>query len=123
MVSWITTKQLLRHMDEKSLHTRNQESDALGHPTGNMVFPWVLQCIIADVRMYTSLQRLVNASWTHSSSFHNYQMPQLLSTDRLIMAAKNMADALQNPHPEVPFAHVGDDTILALAELATNFKL
>jgi hypothetical protein len=54
---------------------------------------------------------------------HNYQMPQLSSTDRLIMAAKDMTDALKNPHPEVQFAHVGDDTISALAELATIFKL
>jgi hypothetical protein len=30
---------------------------------------------------------------------HNYQMPQLSSTDRLIMAANDMTDALQNPHP------------------------
>jgi hypothetical protein len=34
-----------------------------------------------------------------------------------------MMDALQNPHPEVPFAIVGDDTISALAELAAIFKL
>jgi hypothetical protein len=54
---------------------------------------------------------------------HNYQIPKLSSTDRLIMAAKNMTDALQNPHPEVPFAHVGDDAISALAELAEIFKL
>jgi hypothetical protein len=54
---------------------------------------------------------------------HNYKIPQLSSTDRLIMAAKDMTDALQNPHPEVPFAHVGNDTISALAELATIFKL
>jgi hypothetical protein len=54
---------------------------------------------------------------------HNYQMPQLLSTDRLLMAAKDMTDALQNPHPEVPFAQVGDDTILALTDLAAIFKL
>jgi hypothetical protein len=54
---------------------------------------------------------------------HNYQMPQLSSTDRLLMAAKDMTDALQNPHPEVPFARVGDDTISALAELAAIFKL
>jgi hypothetical protein len=54
---------------------------------------------------------------------HNYKMPQLWSTDRLIMAAKDMTNALQNPHPEVPFARVGDETILALAELATIFKL
>jgi hypothetical protein len=34
-----------------------------------------------------------------------------------------MTDALQNPHPEVPFARVGDDTISALAKLAAIFKL
>jgi hypothetical protein len=34
-----------------------------------------------------------------------------------------MTDALQNHHPEVPVASVGDDTILALAELAAIFKL
>jgi hypothetical protein len=54
---------------------------------------------------------------------HDYQMPQLLSTDRLLMAAKDMTDVLQNPHPEVPFASVGDDTIVALTDLATIFKL
>jgi hypothetical protein len=54
---------------------------------------------------------------------HNYQVPQLLSTDRLIMAAKDMTDALQNPHPEVPFTRIGDDTISALAELAAIFRL
>jgi hypothetical protein len=54
---------------------------------------------------------------------HNYQMPQLSSTDRFLMAAKDMTDAFQNPHPDVPFASVGDDTISALTDLATIFKL
>jgi hypothetical protein len=54
---------------------------------------------------------------------HNYQMPQLSSTDRLIMAAKDMTGAFRNPHPDVPFASVGDDTIDALADLAAIFKL
>jgi hypothetical protein len=54
---------------------------------------------------------------------HNYQMPQLSSTDRLLIAAKDMTDAFQNPHREVPFASVGDDTISALAGLAEIFKL
>jgi hypothetical protein len=54
---------------------------------------------------------------------HNYQMPQLSFTDRLIMVAKEMMDALQNPHTEVPFTHVRDDTISALTELAEIFKL
>jgi hypothetical protein len=34
-----------------------------------------------------------------------------------------MTDALQNPHPEVPFASVGDETISALTDLAAIFKL
>jgi hypothetical protein len=54
---------------------------------------------------------------------HNYQMPQLSSTERLLMAAKEMTDALQNPHPEVPFARIGDETVSGLAELAAIFKL
>jgi hypothetical protein len=54
---------------------------------------------------------------------HNYQMPHLSSTNRLIMAAKYTTDALQNPHPEVPFTHVGDATISNLTELAEIFKL
>jgi hypothetical protein len=39
------------------------------------------------------------------------------------MAAKDMTDALQNPHPEVPFASAGDDTVSALTDLAAIFKL
>jgi hypothetical protein len=54
---------------------------------------------------------------------HNYQMPQLSSTDRLLMAAKDMTDAFQSPHPDVPLASIGDDTIQALTDLATIFKL
>jgi hypothetical protein len=49
-------------------------------------------------------------------------MPKLSSTGRLIMTANNMSNALKNPHPEVPFSHIGDDTIAALATLAEIFK-
>jgi hypothetical protein len=38
------------------------------------------------------------------------------------MAADDMANALKHPHPEVPFAHVGDDIITALTQLAEIFK-
>jgi hypothetical protein len=53
---------------------------------------------------------------------HNSPMPQLSSTDILIMAANGMTNALKNPRPDVPFAHVGDDTISALTQLAEIFK-
>jgi hypothetical protein len=33
-----------------------------------------------------------------------------------------MSNALKNPHPEVPFAQIGDDTIEALTKLAEIFK-
>jgi hypothetical protein len=49
-------------------------------------------------------------------------MPQLSSTDRLIMAANHMSNALKDPHREVPFAQLGDDTIEALTKLAEIFK-
>jgi hypothetical protein len=49
-------------------------------------------------------------------------MPQLSSSDRLIMAANDMSNALKHPHREVPFSHVGDDTIAALTKLAEIFK-
>jgi hypothetical protein len=54
---------------------------------------------------------------------HNYQMPQLLSTDHLLMAAKDMTENLQNPHRKATFASVGDDTIAALTVLAAIFNL
>jgi hypothetical protein len=123
MASWITTRHLLHRQDAKSLHMRNQEKDKLGHPTENMDIPWAQQCITTAVKTSTSRPRLVNASWTHSSPPpHNFTMPQLSSTDRLIMAANNMSNALKNPHPEVPFSHIGDDTIPALTMLAEIFK-
>jgi hypothetical protein len=68
----------------------------------------------------TAIERIVD---TLEFFPHNYQMPQLSSTDRLLMAAKDMRDAFQNPHPDVPFASFGDDTIKALADLAAIFKL
>jgi hypothetical protein len=71
------------------------------------------------LHLFTASERIVD---TLKFSPHNYQMPQLSSTDRLVMAAKDMTDDFQNPHPEVPFTHVGDDTISALTELANIFK-
>jgi hypothetical protein len=38
------------------------------------------------------------------------------------MAANDISNALKNPHPEVPFSHIGDDTISALTTLAEILK-
>jgi hypothetical protein len=38
------------------------------------------------------------------------------------MAANDMTHALKNPHPELPFTHLGYDTISALTALAKIFK-
>jgi hypothetical protein len=53
---------------------------------------------------------------------HNSPMPQLSSTDRLLMAADDIYDALKHPHSDVPFSQVRDDTITALAKVAAIFK-
>jgi hypothetical protein len=49
---------------------------------------------------------------------HNSHMPQMSSTDHVLMAAQDMTDALKHPHTDVPFATIGDDTISVLATLA-----
>jgi predicted RNase H-like nuclease len=67
----------------------------------------------------TARERIVD---TLEFFHHNSTMPQLYSTDILIMAANDMSNALNNPHPEVPFAQVGDDTIAVLMKLAKTFK-
>jgi hypothetical protein len=38
------------------------------------------------------------------------------------MASNDMSNALKNPHPEVTFAQIGDDTIEALTKLDEIFK-
>jgi predicted RNase H-like nuclease len=49
-------------------------------------------------------------------------MPQLSSTDRLLMAANDVTNALKHPHPEVTFSNVGYDTITALIQPAEILK-
>jgi hypothetical protein len=51
----------------------------------------------------------------------NSPMPQMSSSDRILMAAQDMTDALKHPHPDVPFATIGDDTITALTTLSEIF--
>jgi hypothetical protein len=103
---------------------RNQESGELGPPRGQHGYslgPAVHHYRCQNVYISaTASERIVD---TLEFFAHNYQMPQLSSTDRLLMAAKDMTGALQNPHPEVPFASVGDATIAALMDLAAIFKL
>jgi hypothetical protein len=48
-------------------------------------------------------------------------MPQMSSTDRILMTAQDMTYALKHPHPDVPFTTIGDDTISALATLVEIF--
>jgi hypothetical protein len=88
-----------------------------GYPLGPAMYHYRFQNVYISA---TASERIVD---TLELFPHNYKIPQLSSTDRLLMAAKDMTDDLQNPHPGVPFASVGDDTISALADLAAIFKL
>jgi hypothetical protein len=124
MVLWITRKQLLLRQGATLLRTKNQESGERAPPHGQHGYslgPAMHHYRCQNVYISTTAsERIMD---TLEFFPHNYQMPQLSSTDRLLMAAKDMTDALQNPHLEVPFASVRDDTILALADLAAIFKL
>jgi hypothetical protein len=77
-------------------------------------------CRYQNVYIYsTASERIVN---TLEFSPHNSPILQISSTDRLRMSANDMTDALKNPHPDVPFVTIGDDTITDLSQLATIFK-
>jgi hypothetical protein len=67
----------------------------------------------------TASERIVD---TLEFSPYNFPIRKLSSTDRIIMAANDMSNALKIPHPEVPFSHIGDETITALTTLAEIFK-
>jgi hypothetical protein len=122
MASWITTKHLLHRQDAKPLHTRNQENDEIGNLMDNMDIPWAQPCIIADVKVYIAAMASEGIVDTLKFFPHNFPMPQLSSTYRLIMKANDMSNALKNPHPKVQFSHIGDDIIAALTKLAEIFK-
>jgi hypothetical protein len=49
-------------------------------------------------------------------------MPQLSSTDRLLMTTHNMTDALKHNHPDVTFYTIGDEKITRLTILAVIFR-
>jgi hypothetical protein len=53
---------------------------------------------------------------------HNSPMPKISSTDRILMAAHDMIDAINNRHPDVPLATLVDDRITAPTTLAAILK-
>jgi hypothetical protein len=53
---------------------------------------------------------------------HNSPMPQISSTDRLLMASNDMTDTLKHSYPDVPFTSIGDDKTTSLSQLASIFK-
>jgi hypothetical protein len=92
-------------------------------PRGQHGHPWVpamhhYRCQNVYISA-TASERIVD---NLEFSPHNSPMSQLSSTDILIMTANDMTNALKNPHPDVPFDHVRDDTISALTQLVEIFK-
>jgi hypothetical protein len=53
---------------------------------------------------------------------HKSPITQISSTDRLLMAAHDMNDALKHPHTYVPFSTIGDEKSMALTTLGAIFK-
>jgi hypothetical protein len=50
-----------------------------------------------------------------------YNMPKFSSSDAIIKAAKDMIQALREPHPATPFNNFGDQQLAALQQLADIF--
>ena len=53
--------------------------------------------------------------------FPENTMPSNSSTDRMVAAARQLTEALNNPAPPVPYEYVGDEETMALKKLATIF--
>jgi hypothetical protein len=100
---------------------KNRHKDAPGQHMGNLDGP--LDPTMKDYRCQnvyitaTASERIVD---TLEFPPHNSPMSQMSPTDRILMTAQDMTDALKHPHPKVPFATIGDDTI---SDLATSAEL
>jgi hypothetical protein len=68
----------------------------------------------------------INSNQSHRGHLgffpHKSPMPKISSTDRLLMVARDMTDALRHTHACVPFATIEDDTITALTTVAAILK-
>jgi hypothetical protein len=102
---------------------KTRKETHLGSPRATWILTWSRNASVPMSKFYISSTASENIVDTLEFFPENYQMPQLSSTGLLLMAAKDMMDALQNPHPKVPLASVGDDTISALDDLVEILKL
>jgi hypothetical protein len=103
---------------------KNRNKDALGQHMVNLDGIWDHPCTIIVVKIYIYITATASERIVDTLEFypHNSPMPQMFSTDRLLMASQDMTDALKHPHLYVPFATIEDDTISALETLADIFS-
>jgi hypothetical protein len=80
---------------------KNRHNDAPGKNMVNQDGFWAHKCIITVVVYITATasERIVDKL---EFSPHNSPMPQMSSTDRVLMAAQDMTDALKHPHIKTP---------------------
>ena len=72
--------------------------------------------------IYMPKTRTVIQSDTVEFFPHNSKMPFRSSTENVTVAATELINALKNPAPAAPFAHIGDKQMEALDQLANIFK-
>ena len=94
----------------------------------NMGTLWPAWVLIGTCHESVSMSKCVHhieRQQLHRGTFgispHNYPMPQIASTDQLLMESQEMTDALKHHYLDVPFATVGDATITAITTLASIF--
>jgi hypothetical protein len=101
---------------------KNHHKNELGHPMDNIysLVPAMnhYRCQTVYISSMASERIIDNLEFFP----HNSPMSHIYSDDRLLMAADDMNDTLKHPRPYAPFATIGDDTIMALSQIATIFK-
>jgi hypothetical protein len=101
---------------------KNRQNGALGHPMANMATLWAQQCINIDVKTCTFPPPQANASWTLWSFSSRFTNATIVIHRQIDHDRQRHDQCIKKPHPEFPFAQVGDDTISALTQLAEIFK-
>jgi hypothetical protein len=86
-----------------------------------MDIPWAPPGIITDVKMCTSRPRPVNVSSIHLSFSSQFTNATIVVHRQIDHGSQRHVKCIKNSHPEAPFSHIGDDTILTtLAEIFKN---
>ena len=108
---------------KKIIVHQSQQSDKVGHHEVNMDVTYIGPRTITADTIYTCQKTgAVIQPETVEFSPHNSNMPFRSLAENETIAAIELIHALRNPAPAAPYAHIGDDQMQALEQLAEFFN-